>query len=128
MAFTFNPFTGNFDNNSSPRRGNEAYTVYGANSALYALKNQYLPLSGGILTGPLILNQETLVLKDLTLTSQIIDANLLPILVDDNNFIKVFINGDKNVKLIRVYDLNHAWSVEQSDYNMIDEFGNILLL
>jgi hypothetical protein len=79
MPYTFNPFTGNFDNTPSTLKGDNAYsnlqsnsatwvdaydtgTVYKANSASYAsteyVHSSFLPLTGGALSGSLIVNDQ----------------------------------------------------------------------
>ena len=79
MSFTFNPFSGNFDNTPSTKDARSVYTLVNSNSAewdsvytnvnensaTYATKNyvhtNFLPLSGGDLTGQLgVTNQISL--------------------------------------------------------------------
>ena len=73
MPYSFNPFSGNFDNTPSTLKGDTAYsnvlsnsadwtdgyqtgTIYKANSASYAtssfIQGNFLPLSGGVVDGP----------------------------------------------------------------------------
>lgn len=128
MAFIFNPFTGEIENPPSTKKGNSAYTTYSANSATYAtnnfVQNNFLPLSGGALTGSLSVSS-FLSIDDVTFTDQIIKESDLVMVVNDNVFLKILVNG--NAKLIRLYDLQHTWSTELGD-NIIDEFGNFILL
>jgi hypothetical protein len=57
MPYVFNPFTGSLDNAPSTNKGDSAYTTVNSNSATWntgeSLFGNYLPLSGGTLTGKL---------------------------------------------------------------------------
>ena len=63
MAYTFNPFSGNFDNTPSTIKGNTAYSNIQSNSSnwvhaydtatIYKYNSACLPLSGGTITGNL---------------------------------------------------------------------------
>lgn len=131
MAFIFNPFTGEIENPPSTKKGNSAYTTYSANSASYATTNyvhtNFLPLSGGSLTGSLSVSSTLTINKNnsITFTDQILKEEDLVYVLNDNNFLKILVNG--NIKLLRLYDLNHYWATESNDL-IIDEYGNYILL
>jgi len=67
MPYTLNPFTGELENSPSTKKGNSAYTTYKSNSASYAttnfVQNNFLPLSGGTLTGSLSISSTLNVLS-----------------------------------------------------------------
>jgi hypothetical protein len=96
MPYSFNPFTGNFDNTPSTLKGDSAYsnvlsnsadwtdaydtgTVYKANSASYATidftNDKFFPLSGGIITGNTRINGNVTIFGDLTSTGTQTFAN-----------------------------------------------------
>jgi len=129
MPFTFNPFSGNFDNAPSNKKGNDAYTTYSTNSSLYAhsnyIDNNFLPLSGGVLTGPLSVNSE-ITIGNLTITNTVYDLSEVPFLSHENDFLTVVVNGQ--TKLIRYFSLNHNWTTEVDGDYIFDEFGNNILL
>ncbi len=129
MAITFNPFTGNFDNAPSNKKGNEAYTTYSTNSSLYAHKdfinNKFLPLSGGEMTGALKVNSEVTI-GNLVITNTVYDLSEVPYLVNENDFLTIIINGQ--TKLIRYFSVNYPWITEFDNDFIYDEFGNKLLL
>lgn len=58
MAYTFNPFTGSFDNTPSTLKGDEAYSTLQSASGDWStydyVDSTFLPLTGGIMTGKLI--------------------------------------------------------------------------
>lgn len=56
MPYTFNPFTGSLDNTASTIKGDSAYTTVQANSSSWTgggINGEFLPLSGGNITGNL---------------------------------------------------------------------------
>jgi hypothetical protein len=98
MAYTFNPFTGTFDNAPSTLKGDNAYsnlqsnsatwvdaydtgTVYKANSASYATidfaNNKFFPLTGGQITGNTRINGNVTIFGDLTSTGTQTFANTI---------------------------------------------------
>lgn len=128
MPITFNPFTGNFDNAPSNKKGNEAYTTYSTNSALYAHKdyinNKFLPLSGGVISGQLTVPQINI--GNVTITDTIYDLTDVPFLSHENDFLTIVVNGQ--TKLIRYFSINHNWTTEIDGDYIFDEFGNNILL
>ena len=120
MAFTFNPFTGNFDNTPSTKDAksvytsvsetsanwDSVYTTYNQNSATYVIpefvQNNFLPLSGGDLTGPLgVTNQISLSGRDdLILDGDTIYEPDLSEVINENQFLKIIVNNEN--KLIRI--------------------------
>jgi hypothetical protein len=147
MPFTFNPFSGNFDNTPSTKdaksvfttvKSNSAewesvYTNVNENSATYAtinyIDNNFLPLSGGDLTGSLgVTNQISLTgynNSEIIFTGRIFNEEDLVQVVNENEFLKIVIN-DEN-KMLRLYNLNFPWVTENGD-NIIDHDGNIIKL
>lgn len=129
MPITFNPFTGNFDNVSNNKKGNEAYSTYSSNSALYAhrdyIHDKFLPLSGGELTGQLSVDSE-LTIGNVKITNTVYDLNEVPYLIHENEFLTIVVNGQ--TKLIRYFSVNFPWITEFDSDNIFDEFGNKLLL
>ena len=98
MPYTFNPFTGNFDNTPSTLKGDSAYssvlsnsatwtdgyqtgTVYKANSATYATTNfangKFFALSGGQITGNTRINGDVTIFGNLTSTGTQTFANTI---------------------------------------------------
>jgi len=98
MPYSFNPFTGNFDNTPSTLKGDNAYsnlqsnsatwvdaydtgTVYKANSASYATidftNDKFFPLSGGLITGNTRINGNVTIFGDLTSTGTQTFANTI---------------------------------------------------
>ena len=98
MPYSFNPFTGNFDNTPSTLKGDNAYsnlqsnsatwvdafqtgTVYKANSASYATidftNNKFFPLTGGQITGNTRINGNVTIFGDLTSTGTQTFANTI---------------------------------------------------
>ncbi len=96
MPYSFNPFTGNFDNTPSTLKGDVAYsnlvsnsatwvdayetgTVYKANSATYATidfaNSKFFPLTGGLITGNTRINGNVTIFGDLTSTGTQTFAN-----------------------------------------------------
>ena len=96
MPYSFNPFTGNFDNTPSTLKGDIAYsnlvsnsatwvdayetgTVYKANSATYATidfaDSKFFPLTGGLITGNTRINGNVTIFGDLTSTGTQTFAN-----------------------------------------------------
>ena len=147
MPFTFNPFTGNFDNAPSMKDAksvytsvsetsanwNSVYTTYNQNSGTYAttnfVQNNFLPLSGGDLTGPLgVTSQLSLSGYNnsiIILTGRVFYESDLVQVVNENEFLKISVNNEN--KIIRLYNLNFAWVTDDGD-NIVDEFGNIIKL
>ena len=98
MPYSFNPFSGNFDNTPSTLKGDSAYstvlpnsadwtdgyqtgTVYKANSASYATidftNDKFFPLSGGLITGDTRINGNVTIFGDLTSTGTQTFANTI---------------------------------------------------
>jgi hypothetical protein len=98
MPYSFNPFSGNFDNTPSTLKGDTAYsnlvsnsatwvdayetgTVYKANSASYATidftNNKFFPLTGGQITGNTRINGNVTIFGDLTSTGTQTFANTI---------------------------------------------------
>jgi hypothetical protein len=120
MSFTFNPFSGNFDNTPSLKKAksvytsvsetsanwNSAYTTYNENSATYAKKdfvqNNFLPLSGGDLSGPLgVTSQISLSGRHVIKTNgQLLSSTDLSLYENENVFLKIIVNNEN--KLIRI--------------------------
>jgi hypothetical protein len=147
MPFTFNPFSGNFDNTPSTKDAKSVFTTVNSNSAewesVYANVNEnsatyitpnyvhtnFLPLSGGDLTGPLgVTNQISLTgynNSEIIFTGRIFNEEDLVQVVNENEFLKIVIN-DEN-KMLRLYNLNFPWVTENGD-NIIDHDGNIIKL
>jgi hypothetical protein len=146
MPFTFNPFSGNFDNTPSTKDAKSVYTLVNANSAdwesvytnvnensaTYAkidfVQNNFLPLSGGEMTGPLGVT-DTLSLtgfdNQIIFTGRIFREEDLVQVVNENEFLKVFVNNEN--KMLRIYNLNFPW-VDHEGNNIIDHDGNLIKL
>ena len=98
MPYSFNPFTGNFDNTPSTLNGDSAYssvlsnsatwtdgyqtgTVYKANSATYATTNfansKFFALSGGLISGNTRINGDVTIFGNLTSTGTQTFANTI---------------------------------------------------
>jgi hypothetical protein len=98
MPYSFNPFSGNFDNTPSTLKGDNAYsnllsnsatwvdaydtgTTYKANSASYATinfaNNKFFPLSGGLVTGNARINGNVTIFGDLSSTGTQTFANTI---------------------------------------------------
>lgn len=146
MSFTFNPFSGNFDNtpstkdaksvytsvNETSANWNSVYTTYNENSATYAkidfVQNNFLPLSGGDLSGPLgVTSQISLSGYNniIILTGRVLYESDLVQVVNENEFLKVYVNEEN--KILRLYNLNFPW-VDEFGNTIIDEFGNTIKL
>lgn len=120
MSFAFNPFTGNFDNTPSTEKAksvytsvsetsanwDSVYTTYNENSATYATyeftHNNFLPLSGGDLTGSLgVTTQISLSGRDdLVLNGDTLYEPELTEVINENQFLKIIVNNEN--KLIRI--------------------------
>ena len=120
MPFTFNPFSGNFDNTPSTKEAKSVYTTVQANSAewesvytnvnknsaTYAkidfVQNKFLPLSGGDLTGKLgVTNVLGITGRDsVSIDGLIIYEPNLTEVVPENLFLKIIVNNEN--KLIRI--------------------------
>jgi len=98
MPYSFNPFSGNFDNTPSTLKGDTAYsnllsnsatwvdahetgTVYKANSASYATidfaDSKFFPLTGGLISGNTRINGNVTIFGDLTSTGTQTFANTI---------------------------------------------------
>lgn len=146
MSFTFNPFSGNFDNTPSLKKAksvytsvsetsanwNSVYTTYNENSATYAkidfVQNNFLPLSGGDLSGSLgVTSQISLSGYNniIILTGRVLYESDLVQVVNENEFLKIYVNEQN--KILRLYNLNFPW-IDESGNTFIDEFGNTIKL
>jgi len=121
MAFTFNPFSGNFDNTPSTKDAKSVYTLVKSNSAewesvytnvnensaTYATENyvhnNFLPLSGGDLTGPLgVTNQISLTSREkIKIDGELLYENDISNVINQNKFLKIIVN--KENKIIRIH-------------------------
>ena len=81
MPYSFNPFTGNFDNTPSTLKGDIAYTNVNANSASYATidftNSKFFPLTGGQITGNTRINGDVTIFGNLTSTGTQTFANTI---------------------------------------------------
>jgi hypothetical protein len=98
MPYSFNPFSGNFDNTPSTLKGDTAYsnlvsnsatwvesyntsTIYKTNSGSYATidftNNKFFPLSGGLITGNTRINGDVTIFGNLTSTGTQTFANTI---------------------------------------------------
>ena len=151
MPFTFNPFTGNFDNTPSTKDVKSVYTTVNSNSAEWdsvyttvqeksatewdnTLSNQYthsnfLPLSGGDLSGSLGITSKLSLTgynnSEIIFTGRIINEDELVQVINGNQFLKIIVNNEN--KMIRLYDLNFPWITENGD-NIINNEGDIIKL
>jgi hypothetical protein len=120
MSFSYNPFSGNFDTTPSTQKAKSVYTLVNANSAdwesvytnvnensaTYAkidfVQNNFLPLSGGDLTGKLgVTNRLSLTGRDsVSMNGLILYEPDLTEVINENLFLKIIINNEN--KLIRL--------------------------
>jgi hypothetical protein len=81
MPYSFNPFTGNFDNTPSTLKGDIAYTNVNANSASYATidftNSKFFPLTGGLISGNTRINGDVTIFGNLTSTGTQTFANTI---------------------------------------------------
>jgi hypothetical protein len=81
MPYSFNPFTGNFDNTPSTLKGDNAYTNVNANSASYATidftNSKFFPLTGGLISGNTRINGDVTIFGNLTSTGTQTFANTI---------------------------------------------------
>jgi len=79
MPFTFNPFTGNFDNTPSTTKGDEAYTNFSINSAKYStydyVNSNFLNITGGTITGKTIFKDNITIYGNVSATGNSYFAN-----------------------------------------------------
>lgn len=78
MAYSFNPFTGTFDNTPSTVKGDEAFSALQSLSANWLTNNQalstFLPLTGGTVTGGVTFSNSITGINDSHLVNFIVDG------------------------------------------------------
>ena len=115
MPYTFNPFTGNFDNTPSTNKGDGAYTTLLSNSADFSTYNyvnsKFLPLSGGTVTGKVFLHDNLTVYGTISATGNSYFANTvysttsaLSVINLGNNGPALYISNNGTGDLASFYD------------------------
>ena len=107
MGFSFNTSTGSLDNTPNQKKGDELYSIYGANSSNYleSVWGVALALSGGSLTGNLTTP------SPITIQNTISSVEITDIVSTQTNIItphsvlKIIVNGEN--KVIKLFDDNN---------------------